>query len=95
MSKIRTTDISPAQSSRSLSKFLGKTEQRPETMEHTCSEYLGRVEIILTPVTKITNHIDISWGKRYLEDMKWQVKRKQISPEKCLKVQTKDNLDTQ
>ena len=67
MSKIRTTDISPVQSSRSLSKFLGKTEQRPETMEHTCSEYLGRVEIILRPVTKITNHIDVFWGKSYLE----------------------------
>ena len=46
-------------------------------MEHTCSECLRRGEIILRPVTKITNHIDGSLGK----DLKGQVKRKHISPE--------------
>ena len=76
MSKMRTTDISPAQWSRSLSKFLGKTEQRPQNMKHTCSECLGRGEIILRPVTKITNHIDVSWGKRYLEGYEGASKEK-------------------
>ena len=63
MSKIRTTDISPAQSSRSFSKSLGKTKQQPETMEHTCSECLGHGEIILRLAIRITNHIDVSWEK--------------------------------
>ena len=32
--------------------------------------------------------------KRYLEGFcKWPVKRKHISPKKCLKIQTKDNPD--
>ena len=68
MSKIRTTDISPARSSRPLSKFLGKTEQRSETIEHPCPECLGRGEIILRSDTKITNCINVSWEKRYLEE---------------------------
>ena len=33
----------------------------------------------------------VPWEKRYLEDLKGQVKRKHISPKKCLKIQTKDN----
>ena len=58
MLKIRTTDISPAQSSRSLSNFMGKLNSRPETMEHTCCECLQHGYIILRPATKITNHND-------------------------------------
>ena len=34
------------------------------------------------------------WGKGYLEGSEGESKRKHISPEKCLKIQTKDNLDT-
>ena len=64
MSKIRTTGISPVRSNRSLSKFFGKNE--PETMDHTCSECLGRGETILRPATKITNDIDGSLGKTLL-----------------------------
>ena len=69
MSKIRTTDISPARSSRSLSKFLGKTKQH-------CSECLGRGEINLRPATKIIKHIDVSWEKRYLEGSEGASKEK-------------------
>ena len=62
-------------------------------MEHTCSECLGPDEITLRPAAKNTNHIDGSLGKTVLkEDLKGEVKRKHISPEKCLKTQTKDNL---
>ena len=76
MSKIRATDISPARSSRSLSKFLGKTEQWPETMEQTCSKCLGRGEIIPRLAIKITNHIDVSWEKGYLEESEGASKEK-------------------
>ena len=61
-------------------------------MEHTCSELLGRGEIILKPATKITNHID---GKNVTQkDLKGVSKEKHIPPEKCLQIQTKDNPDT-
>ena len=56
MLKIRTV-IPPAQSIKLLKKFSGKLNSRPETMEHTCSECLGRGEIILSPATKITDCI--------------------------------------
>ena len=59
MSKIRTTGISPARSSRSL----GKLTNRFETMEHAFPECLRRGEMILRPATKITNHIDDSLEK--------------------------------
>ena len=36
-------------------------------MEHTCSECLGRGEIILSPATKTTIMLMVPWGKRYLE----------------------------
>ena len=68
MSKIWTiADISPARLSRSLSQLLGKWNSRPETMEHTCSECLRCGEIILRPVTKITNILMVFWEKGYLE----------------------------
>ena len=76
MSEIRTEVISPARLSRSLSKFLGKTEQRPETMEHISSECLGRGEIILRPGIKITKYIDVSWGKSFLEGFEGASKEK-------------------
>ena len=87
--------MSPAQSSRSLSKFLGKVNSRLETIEHTCSEYLRRSEIILRSATKFANHIDGSLGKTLLKnDLKGEVKMKHISPKKFLKIQTKENPDT-
>ena len=76
MSKIKTTDISLVRSSRPLSRFLGKTEQRSETMEHTCPECLGRGETILRLATKISNHSDVSWEKRYLEESEGGSKEK-------------------
>ena len=63
-------------------------------MKHTCSECLECGEIVLRPVTKITIHIDGSFGKAIHKYLKGQVKRKHISPEKCLKIQRKDNPDT-
>ena len=86
--------MSPAQPSRSLSKFLRKVNSRLETIEHTCSEYLRRSEIILRSATKFANHIDGSLGKTLLKnDLKGEVKMKHISPKKFLKIQTKDNAD--
>ena len=61
-------------------------------MEHTCSECFRRGEIILRSATKIKNHFDGSLGKRDLEGSEGQVKRKHILPEKCLKIQSKNNL---
>ena len=57
-------------------------------MEYTCSECLGRAE---------TSHQNCKFcwwflGKNVTwKDLKGQVKRKHISPKKCLKIQTKDN----
>ena len=45
-------------------------------MEHTCPECLGRGEIILRLATKISNHIDVSWEKRYLEESEGASKEK-------------------
>ena len=36
----------------------------------------------------------VPWEKSYLEGSEGQVKRKHILPEKCLKIQMKDNPDT-
>ena len=58
----------------------------PEIMEHTCSECLGRGEIILRPATKITNHLMVPWENVTKKDLKGQVKGKHISPEQCLKI---------
>ena len=61
-------------------------------MEPTGSECLGRAETILRSATEITNGIDGSLGKTLLrKDLKGQVKRMYTSPEKCLKIQTKDS----
>ena len=79
MSKIRTTGISPARFSRSLSKFLGETEQQARSNGAYSFRCLGSGEIILRPATNITNHTDDCLGETL---------------EECLKAQTKDNLDT-
>ena len=63
-------------------------------MEHTCSEFLRHGEIIPRPATKITYHIYGSWEKRYSEGSEGESKGKAYMPEKCLKIQTKDNPDT-
>ena len=50
-------------------------------MEHTYTECFGRGEIILRPVTKFTNHIDGSLGKRSEEASKREsiYRRKNLS----------------
>ena len=76
MSKIKTTDMSLARLSRSFSKFLGILNSWPETMEHTCSEFLGRGDTILRPPIKITYHINGSLGKSYLKGSEGASKEK-------------------
>ena len=62
-------------------------------MKYTCSECLRRGEIIEKRATKITFMLMFLGKIVTLKDLKVQVNRKQISPEKCLKIQTKDNQD--
>ena len=67
MSKIRTTDISPAPSSRSLGKVFTKTEQQT----WNCEEYLFRMLQAWWDNSETShqnyNHVDVPWKNRYLE----------------------------
>ena len=77
-----------AELSRSLSIFSGKLNNRPETVEHTCSECLSVSEIILSQVTLM-----VPWGTCCVEGSEGTNKEKAYITEKCIKIQTKDNLD--
>ena len=67
MSKIRTTDISPARSSRSLGKFLVKTEQQT----WNCEVYLFRMPQAWWDNWEESHqnyiHVDVPWKNRYFE----------------------------
>ena len=93
MSKIRTTDISPGRSSRSLGKVFAKTEQQT----WNCEVYLFRMPQPWWDNSETSyqnyNHVDVSWKNRYLEVFDGASKEKANIPEKFLKIQTKDNQD--
>ena len=76
MSKTRTTDISQAQLSSIEHISRGKLNNRPKTIEDTCSECLVRGEIILRPATKLQIILLVLWGKRYLEGSEGASKKK-------------------
>ena len=66
-----TTDISLARSS-PRANLSTKLSSRPEAMEHACSEYPGRGEIILRQANKTTNQIDGSLGSFSKKDLMGQ-----------------------
>ena len=95
MSKIRTTVILQAQSSRSLRRFLGKTKQQASNN----GAYLFRMRWVWWEISDATcqNYKSYWWflGRNVTsKDLKGQVRRKRIWPKKNLKIETKDSPDS-